>query len=594
MLSDKYKVQVSFVSIGLRDTSPVNQTMEWTFEREEGEVFYRTRLSSPLIFKDDPAGEHDFTKLYTQERGRIHRCDKADVIIFKRCTKTGAWVQHWNGYLSMIDGKWDVDKCEVEIVPRIQDQYSCLFENWEKNISLLALNIERQTARSTIGVIEYKECIREDQYLSASYPAYFSPGCMQQSDQQTKGWTLVYWKVIEGSYVRTTWAREVVTGENPGNGWVNDGGVWVRNVEVIENDTNFNNNDPGVFERQWTIIQYTLKNGLKLNDVLQEMVKALGTCGYKLTSIFFDINKSGTRPTNRAYSKAFDHARTLQIYEKTDVKSWNSDQAAQDTLERSPLSISWKRMYENLKALFNLGFIIDKETKTIRIEHISYFEDRRMLDLTQDRYLTDIKGRWRYSYDKEQLPTKEIFKFMESNLYDFDGLPINYESVCSNDNKATNETTILADYVSVNVDSMAYVPGQTVGNKAGLVTKNDSYTNEGMVLVEVSPTGYIVSGRSELNGSVKRNMNLSWPNLQDYYHRHKRPQSQGYMNNRLTNFETFKRTRKQEAIQIQLCCSDFENFYPIDLVKTQLGWGQITTAKYTEPQEILTLETIHD
>lgn len=66
------------------------------------------------------------------------------------------------------------------------------------------------------------------------------------------------------------------------------------------------------------------------------------------------------------------------------------------------------------------------------------------------------------------------------------------------------------------------------------------------------------------------------------------------MNGIPTNFDSFKRTRKQENIQIQLCCTDYENFNPIDLVKTQLGWAEIGSAKYTDPQEILSLDLIHD
>lgn len=591
MIRDKYQIQVSFNSIGLRVTEPANSTLEWTFEKEEGEVFYRKKLSTPLLFKDDPTGAHDFTKLYTQERNRRNRCDKADVIVFKRCMKTGEWIQHWNGYLSMIDGKWDVSKCEVEIVPRIQDQYTCLLEQWEKNVNILSFSINRYDSRSTIGVIEYRSCSRVIVAVPGGIPepAYQgNAGCIDETEYFAgHGWTLVNWHVQDGSVhpvvdlqpgqslVETIWAREVVAGgPRPGPDFNDDNGVWVRSVEVIE-DLNQYQNEGGLFRRVWRIVQYTLTNGLKLNDVIKEMLLKLTQCQYTVVSNFFGINPDGTAPTNRAYNKAFDHARSLYIYEKQDVRRAKDKDQSSFIFE-----ISFKKLYENLRALFDVRYIIDEDTRILRLEHISYFEDKRMLDLTQARYQGDIKGKWKYSYTKEDMPLKEIFKFMEPTTPPFDGLPITYDAVCSNDQKQTNETTITADSVVTDVDDVVEYP--------------DKYNTQGFVLVERSPTGYIISGQTYGEWGVHRNGNLSWPALHDHFHRWQRPQGSGIMNGKPTNFETFKRTRKQEPIQIQLCGTDFENFDPIDLVRTQLGWGSIYSAKYVEPQETLTIETIHD
>lgn len=80
----------------------------------------------------------------------------------------------------------------------------------------------------------------------------------------------------------------------------------------------------------------------------------------------------------------------------------------------------------------------------------------------------------------------------------------------------------------------------------------------------------------------------------DFYHRWNRPQQYGTMNDQISKFYSYKRTRKQEPIQIQLCCSDYTTFDPKDLVKTQLGWGEILSAKYSEPSEVLTVELLHD
>ena len=397
------------------------------------------------------------------------------------------------------------------------------------------------------------------------------------------GWTLVFWQINEGSSVETRWAREVFIGPKPGPDWNDDGGKWVRNVEVVENPNGFMDAG-GTIRRTWDIIQYTITGGMKLNDVLVEMLKSYFTCQYTIVSNFFGINPDHTEPANSAYTHARDHVRdVLYLYDITDVtRAKDKDQNAQGILGPDGRgNISLKRMIENLKALFNLAFVIDETTNKIRIEHISYFQDKRMLDLTQARFLPDIKGRWKYSYVKENLPLRENFEFMTKSAtsYDFDGLPIQYDYACSNDDKSNNEATIKADYIVTAIDD--------------IVSNPTKYPSKGFVLVERTPYGYIVSG-NVLTNRVQRNGNLGWIRLQDYYYRWGRPQRQGIMNAEVTNFKTFRRTRKQDPIQIQLCCSDFANFNPLDLVKTQLGWGEVVSAKYSEPGEIMTLELLHD
>lgn len=577
MLGDKYKIEVSFPGSGLTLTYPTNSTFEWTWEKEDGQIYYRKKLNTNLFFRDNVDLQvelhgHDFGKLYNIERSRQSRCDKVDVIVSKRCNKTDAWVQHYNGYLSMIDGKWDVSHCEVEIPIRPQDQYTCLYENWERNEDILKYYFERYDSRSTIGVIEYKTCYRETEATKLIPPNY-APGCLSIADQVAKKWTLVSWIVNEGESVETIWAREVFNGSKPGPDWVDDGGSWVRNVEVLEDKNEFFE-EGGRLRRKWKIIAYTITNGMKLNDILPEMVARMSQCQYKLISNFYGIAPDHTNPNNRPYSHAFDHCRNLYLYHKQDIRlAKGKDESS------TKLDISFKRMYENLRSLHNLGFTIDKDTNTIRLEHISYFKEKRMLDLTSSKFIDDIKASWKYTYDKQQLPIRENFKFMEPTSFEFDAGPIEYEAACSNDQKSANDITFTADYMVTAVDDIVEHP--------------DKYSEQGIVIIERSDLGFIVSGDTFRSG-VQRNGNLAWGALQDVYYRFDRPQAQGSMNGQLTNFDSFKRTRKQVPIQIQLCCSDFDQFDPLDLVRTQLGWGEIVSAKYNEPQEVMTLEIIHD
>lgn len=577
MIGDKYKIEVSYPGRGFTQSFPTNNALEWVYEREDGQLFFRKKLSTKLTFKDDPAiPSSDFTELYTVERSANSRCDKIDVIVYKRCSKTGSWEEHYQGYLSMIDGEWNKSHCVVDIPIRPLDQYACLFENWEKEHNVFSLVFDRYEGRSTLGVIENKTCHRTI-LADKNLPAFEgSTGCIDRNEMQNGRWVLVKWRVFVGTSVETIWSREVFTGPNPGNGWSDiGGGRWAREVQVNEN-LEAAIDDGNLYYREWNIVQYQITNGMKLREVVEKMVQQLLPCQYTIVSNFFGINPDGTAPTNRAYDKAFDHVRNTYVFQKNDIRrAKNKDQSS------FVLNISLKRLLENLKVLFNVYFIIDEnEPNKIRLEHVSYWDDRRMLDLTQSRFLKDIEGRWKYTYEKQSLPIKENFKFMElgEKFFLFDSEPISYEYTCSNDAKE-NEATYTADFVTTAVDDIVEFP--------------DKYSENGLVLVEIHPFGYIQSGFAR-NQNVLRNGNLSWWSLMDFYHRWNRPQQYGFLNTQLVKFDTYKRTRKQEPIQIQLCCSDYTNFNPKDLVKTQLGWGEILTAKYSEPSEVLTVELLHD
>ena len=93
-----------------------------------------------------------------------------------------------------------------------------------------------------------------------------------------------------------------------------------------------------------------------------------------------------------------------------------------------------------------------------------------MLDLTQQRFLKDIEGRWKYTYVKEELPIKEIFELMEPQRSVFNGIPITYESSCSNEDGKSNETTYRADLLATDVDDIVY--------------HRDKYSDKGFVSME--------------------------------------------------------------------------------------------------------------
>lgn len=117
-------------------------------------------------------------------------------------------------------------------------------------------------------------------------------------------------------------------------------------------------------------------------------------------------------------------------------------------------------------------------------------------------------------------------------------------------------------------------------------------SNDGIVIV-AAPDGYIFSEVNRWSFKVNLNGHLSFPNLLYNYHQYHRPQKKGFINGRETVFKSIKRTRKQ-TIVIPFACCDILQFRPQGLVKTQLGWGEIESATYDDPNQILTLNLLHD
>jgi hypothetical protein len=397
----------------------------------------------------------------------------------------------------------------------------------------------------------------------------------------------------------TTWVRErgytVCLNGLPvppvGDGWVlyqnncPNHSIWFRNPP----DAQF---EDGKFKN------VKFSNGRRLNSILRYLVGdwhpqvCFPSCNYKLKSNFFGINPDPDPLSvdNIAYQKAVERCWNLIIFHITDIARWEIGEPAtllyKDESKR-PLFITLKKLLGDLRIMFNVHWYIDETTPipTLRLEHYSWFKKNFMLDLIQDsvdgksKFYKFTNGSFKYNYSKENLPKKEIYKFMYQTDVgvsgDFDGLPIEYPENCS----ATQEDNYQCELFTTHVNHIISNPSKFEGS-------------EGYVLMESDGEGHFVRDIGAISKKPQLNGLLSFANLHEAFHQHGRPVRSGKMNSINRVFKSYKKAKVQR-LQIPFCCTDIKQFNPLDLVKTQLGWGDVNDVTYSEPSEVLDLELYH-
>lgn len=580
-----YKFYYTHPANGQVQCYPANNSIEFVWKKNKDQVFFRKELNTTLRFTKD-----DFNGLYNIDRSN-YRCEK---IFFEIHRRNGIIYElFWSGYIALIDADFDVDHCVITVKPRLTDDYSCLFEKYNKEkdfISGVGAPSPVNPVRLTLGNVEFTYCVATvvpifdpDTQTYTNPDAY--PVVSDCLGEPVETWLFVQNNIISidlellGGFCtyQSFYSREVATGTLDGlgtpippigTGWVylatgGLGSVWAR-------PTSYSYDLAGVTP---------LQNGRKLTDVLQYLVD---DCDLTIVSDFFNKNPDATAPDNIPYQYATDNFSEIIIFQKSDIRRTKQriiDGDALDVQYATKALIKLKNLLDQLKTIFNVAWTI--ENGNLRIEHITYFEEGGlMLDLTKSSLVSYIKGQHKYKYKYEDLPVKETWKWMEESDIngDFDGLPIDYESQCSYDNEG-NEIEYQSDKITTNIEF--------------IILQSDKISDAGFVLASTL-AGSLVSSTGLITGYSKINMPLSWANLHYYLHRYGRPQKTGNMNGNDETFYLTNKTRQQDGINFKISDDDLAIFDPIDRVKTQLGWGEVEQAVLTDPQNILKLTLIHD
>jgi hypothetical protein len=272
-------------------------------------------------------------------------------------------------------------------------------------------------------------------------------------------------------------------------------------------------------------------------------------CGATVNSLFL------TNGTNYV-TLGTNHYNLLCIAQKSDVKRWDSSNAATEA------DMSWNQLMELLGAL-NLKWTYDALTNIVTIEHISYFNATEGFDIrTQEIAQANNK----YSYLKDETPKYEKFAWMESKYDEFLPATIWYDSMCVSQNPKNN----IKEYAwNVTTDIQYICDCIEDVNGEGLIA---NISDDGWVLLACYDDGGLqVYQTNRPANNIYFNCDLGWGIIFNALFKHERMYIEGYMKGILTTFWTMKKNKKQETAMI--CCTDFDpgNYITTELGETWLG-----------------------
>lgn len=303
-------------------------------------------------------------------------------------------------------------------------------------------------------------------------------------------------------------------------------------------------------------VNYTRNRSFK--EVIEYVIDELGCDINAVVSDFFEWNPPGDTP---GYVPGYNYVTgvpnmltNITIAQKSDIISYTSSNAATKgmiTLDKLEKIWAWK---------FNAYWFIDAFGR-FRIEHISWFNRTVAYNANAAPHAIWNTAKNKYTYNKEKMPRFEVFKDSEMMLTDFVGTPIFYDSICVNQDSASNSKDRFLDFVTTDLYALYLDPA--AANKVGFVLiANDKFGSTYTVATEVGA----ISGNTIANG------HLAWANLHVAYHTYNRVLITGFMNNVLTTFDSAKPTKKQKDVALKICCTD--TFDPLtQLYRTQLGDG---------------------
>lgn len=581
--------------LGLLQVAPLDEstfTIEWSRETG-GKLDYKNELPSKITFTGDA-----FNSLYKLEKS-IYRCDFVAITVERWCS--GGWVAWFSGRMSNNDGTWDLDRCQVEIKLDDIKEEQCFEENKSTELNLL----ESIGPRRTVLLNPTNITIEKVTYSTSGSGTDADPACMNNSQwggggtPESQGW-VVYNQHFTKSYVgggiydcttSTSWAREVTTvacgAGSPGNDWilVEDtcpGGSqkYARPARLFNCVFTIPQYGSGFEETDWTcsIIGDTstnvaIDNGVTLTDVINLFVNTFCP-GKTFVSDFFQINPDVPSSINYVTGQ-LSKTRFITIFQKSDVKRPTVTGNAIKAL------MNWEKLFEALVNMFNLRWRV--VGNIIRMEHVSFFSKTQGFDLTQQRFVPYMVGKRKYTYQTEEIPAREEFKFMEAGAGDFQGTAITYSGGCVAQSSRDAIKTYSADKITTDVELCLSNP-----QPDSKVVSDDGFV---FVAADYDGANYFIISEAPILGGASLNNSLAWAQLHRDYHKWDRPLSNGVMNYLPTSFLSTKPTKKGEKITIPLCCGD--TFDPDNTVKTALGSGIVDKATFNFKDETLELDLLY-
>jgi len=492
-------------------------------------------LENDAIFFRAKVGELKFQKAdYTTIKGAPD-CELISVYLEEQCGVT--WSEVWRGTFTTYDVSFNENQCLAKVSARPVDAYDCIYANWEDEIVVYDASPTIVSARPVGGTYEGGQecctaCLDGESSLPPTDPVcavpadycfqsnYFQSYCSDEVPFRDEFWMTCFHRFVG-----------VGTPTVPppyGTGW-----------------TYLSGNDwwtcPGIGETEGA----TFDQGRWFNDVLEYIVDQLG-CTLTVRSHFFGINAThAAAPSNAAYTFADTYLRALQLHQKSDIKRPFVDPAFSFVWK-----MSTKRLFEDLRRMFNVFFIVDGTD--LIIEHCSYFASVVGIDLTQRNLELE------YGKVDAGAPNIETFRWADREAtfsLEHRGYPISYGDC------GTGKQETQINYFSNDVYYISTVENQE----------------------EIADAGFCLIATEPLDGEnivMDNNNPLGWMALHENLHKDRRYFLEGTMNGTpATAFISTIKTRKLKEFSVKVCCDDAFNL--TDTITTLAGDASIQKATYS-------------
>lgn len=549
--------------------------LSFTWEPYENEIFSRMKISELKFIDSDEESLDDFDYLWNLENSE-NKCSPIPLTVDKWCND--AWsTDFFKGNIHLVDGKWNMSNCIVDIPVRPSDKYSCVLNNWENPVNVFEFVPEDERVKlGTIdGDIEYKVCAFEvESFGIGSYELSLpTKHCLEAGhvwwELETHATYELHEKIDKpATYTKvTTWVREVYLGSGSPpqpieHGWVGYDGKYYRKPQMflVEKTKDLSNSANWKYDKVNKLLSELFDNGIKFDKFMEVLCDQ--TCGgMKIRSKFFEIDSLNDGATD-PYIFAKQFLSKLVIYQKSDIKNNNASQNA-TSFAGSDNPLTLKKILDDLKTFQGVYWDIEKGVTedTLILEHISYFVRQGDWDLTQEPFDTMLHGAYAYSYKKDNLPKSEEWEYMDEVSTNFKGLPIVYNNGCVAQQGQLSDKKFSCKFVTNDIPWMVANSDEIDNSGVVFVTADDDYN---LIREDYIP----VINKFELNGA------LSFYNLLPKVLLWERPQIQGMVNNQVMLFYSQATQRKIDTLEVHLCCQAILDMTMHDK-HTRLGWNKV-------------------
>jgi hypothetical protein len=562
---------------------------KFTWEKDKDNFFYRLKYQGRVKFKDNREHDDYSYLLAALDDG----CCKVLFKVYKLCS--GTYSLFYRANITRFEGTWNESQCtfESEIPP--VDKYECMLANTDKEVDIY--NCPEQVAvyldddplggftpgpfyeylvRATVPVApgdiftpasgaDFQQVNgtggeAADSNTGNPWTLYarekkvvIYDGDLNFTPPAIGGYTLTGDPVYVDNKVIATYTQAIGAGDAPEY----DTKVWGTGG-ICESETTMNMAiyDPINDNCLYTSPDFPAANvTTSYNSRLLSQVLGLfkAQCGglSGVTSDFFEIDPEGDTP---GYSSGVNYVTGLTNYVANIRISHITDVTNPSVNNAAYLNVSFGTFMKQLNSMFNVYWFIDTQNR-IRVEHHSYFINNSIVSLVGLPPNGDKKI---YTYIKEDVPRREIFKFQNASNIDFIGADIIYPDACSSLITAQK----LADQVTTDIYFLRN-------------TDISKISNQGMVFFACQAgTNLVLREQGQLTGIVMGNNHLSWANLHYNYHQHGRVLPEGLLNYVDTNFLSWKKRKKQVNQKYLGCCLEIPE--TLGTVTTEVGTGDAT------------------